>query len=146
MNKPPFKDLWPALKSRPADRARLKRLAHRIAHAFMNAYLEEGHYQEEYIELLCDMATYWEDPQLNEIAARELFTVIIEGLCDEFEELQTATYNRVMTQIISFCRKLPAGHKLNGCLNDFGLHSDSDLLKRIQNVRSSKAPCMAGQR
>ncbi len=145
MKKTDYSDLWPDLKSRPADHARLKRLARRIAQAFMDAYLEDGRYQEEYIELLCDMATYWKEPQLNEIAARELFTVIIESLCDEFEELQTATYNRVMTQVISFCRKLPAGAKLNDRLDDFELYSDGDLLKRIKNIRSTDTACMAAQ-
>ena len=140
-----YTDLWQDLRSRPADRTPLKRLARDIAHAFMDAYLKDGQYRENYVELLCDMATHWKDPHDNEIAARELFTLIIESLCDEFEELQTATYNRVMTQVISFCRKLPAGNELNDRLDDFDLYSHNDLLKRIQNVRSTDAPCMAEQ-
>ncbi len=139
-----YKDLWQDLKSRPPDHTPLKRLARDIAHAFMDAHLKDGRYRENYVELLCDMATYWKDPHDNEIAARELFTVIIESLCDEFEELQTATYNRVMTQMIAYCRKLPAGDKLNHCLEDFGLYSDDDFLKRIQKVRSTKIHPMAG--
>jgi ADP-heptose:LPS heptosyltransferase len=103
----------------------------------MDTYLKDCRYQENYIELLCEMTTFWEDPQLNGIAARALFTIIIESLCDDFEELQTETYNRVMTQVISFCRKLPAGNRLNQSLQNFRLFSDSDLLERIQTIRTA---------
>ena len=144
MKTPDYKDLWLALKSRPSDHAALKKLSGDIAHTFMNAYLKNGRYRENCVKLLCDMATYWEDPRDNEIAARELFSVIIESLCDEFEELQTTTYNRVMTQIVSFCRKLPTGAELNNCLESFGLYSDKDILNRIQNVRSTDLHPMAG--
>lgn len=144
MKTPYYTDLWLNVKSRPVDRGRMERLTRQLAHAFMDAYLKDGQYREDYVELLCDMATYWKDPQLSEIAARELFTVIIESLCDEFEELQTATYNRVMSQVISFCRRLPTGDRLDHCLEDFGLHSDGDLLKRIQKVRSTNVRPVAG--
>ena len=48
MKKPDYTEQWPALKSLPADRTQLKQLARRVAHAFMDAYLEDGKYQEEY--------------------------------------------------------------------------------------------------
>ena len=140
-----YKDKWLDLKSRPADHAQLERLACQLAYSFMDAYLKDCQYQEEYIELLCEMTTYWEDPKLSGIAARALFTIIIESLCDDFEELQTETYNRVMTQVISFCRKLPAGDRLNDYLEDFGLYSDADLLKRIQNIRTTDKKPMTGE-
>jgi ADP-heptose:LPS heptosyltransferase len=103
----------------------------------MDAYLKDCHYEADYIDLLCEMTTFWEDPLLSGIAAQALFSIIIESLCDDFEELQTETYNRVMTQVISFCRGLSEGAELNQCLNDFGLHSSKDLLMRIQKIRTS---------
>ena len=113
MKKTYYEDKWLDLKSRPVERTQLQRLARQIAYSFMDAYLKDCHYQEDFIELLCEMTTNWEDPQLNGIAARALFSIIIESLCDDFEELQTETYNRVMSQVISFCRRLPAGAELN---------------------------------
>ena len=60
----------------------------------MDAYLKDCHYEADYIDLLCEMTTFWEDPLLNGIAAQALFSIIIESLCDDFEELQTETYNQ----------------------------------------------------
>jgi ADP-heptose:LPS heptosyltransferase len=101
----------------------------------MDSYLKDCHYEGDYIDLLCEMTTISRDPKLNSIAARALFRIIIESLCDEFEELQTETYNRVMTQVINFCRKLSAGKELDRSLNDFRIHSRKDLLERIQTIR-----------
>ena len=102
-----YKEKWLDLKSKPGDPTQLRHLARQLAYAFMDSYLKDCHYKDNYIDLLCEMTTYWEDPDLNGIAAQALFRIIIESLCDEFEDLQTETYNRVMIQVISFCRKLP---------------------------------------
>ena len=102
----------------------------------MDAYLKDCHYESDYIDLLCEMTTFWEDPLRNGIAAKALFSIIIESLCDDFEDLQTETYNRVMAQVISFCRQLSAGAELDHSVNDFGLHSGKDLLDRIHKIRT----------
>ncbi len=81
------------------------------------------------------MTTISRDAGLNSVAARALFSIIIESLCDEFEELQTETYNRVMTQVITFCRKLRPAKELDRCLNDFRVYSRNDLLERIKTIR-----------
>jgi ADP-heptose:LPS heptosyltransferase len=141
-----YNDKWLDIKSQPADPAQLNRLASQIAYAFMDAYLKDCRYQENYIELLCEMTTFWEDPQLNRIAARALFSIIIESLCDDFEELQTETYNRVMTQVISFCRKLPAAEQFDHYLRNFELNSAGDLLKRIRSIRTMDKRTLNGKR
>jgi ADP-heptose:LPS heptosyltransferase len=102
----------------------------------MDSYLKDCHYEADYIDLLCEMTTVSPEVGLNSIAARALFGIIIESLCDDFEELQTETYNRVMTQVITFCRKLSAAEKLDHCLNDFGIYSHSDLIERIKTIRT----------
>jgi len=101
----------------------------------MDSYLKDGHYEADYIDLLCEMTTISRDPELNSIAARALFSIIIESLCDEFEALQTETYNRVMAQVITFCRKLSVGKELDRSLNDFGISCRKDLLGRIKVIR-----------
>ena len=133
-----YKNKWLDLQSQPDNPTQLRRLARQIAYSFMDAYLKDCHYEQNYIDLLCDMTTHWDDPDLNSIAAEALFRIIIEALCDEFEDLQTETYNRVMAQLITFCRKLPQGAELDQRLNNFGLYQPRDLLTRIQHIRTHK--------
>jgi ADP-heptose:LPS heptosyltransferase len=130
-----YRKKWLHIKAHIVDPEEIKRLSRQVAHSFMDSYLKDSHYEEDYIDLLCEMTTISRDPGLNSIAARALFSIIIESLCDEFEELQTETYNRVMTQVINFCRRLSAGKKLDRSLNDFLIHSRKDLLERIQTIR-----------
>jgi hypothetical protein len=101
----------------------------------MDAHLNNGHYESDYVTLLCEMATFAGTPELNRPAAQALFGCIIEGLCDEFEDLQTETYNRVMAQVICFCRRLPSAQHLHRRLAAFGIHSEADLLERVEHVR-----------
>ena len=130
-----YRKKWLHIKAHIVDPEEIKSLSRQIAHSFMDSYLKDCHYEEDYIDLLCEMTTISLDPGLNSVAARALFRIIIESLCDEFEELQTETYNRVMTQVINFCRKLSAGKELDRSLNDFRIHSRKDLLERIQTIR-----------
>ncbi len=130
-----YRKKWTNLKRQIVDPEELGRLSRQVAHSFMDSYLKDWHYEEDYINLLCEMTTISLDSGLNSIAARALFGIIIERLCDDFEELQTETYNRVMTQIITFCRKLPVAKELDRCLNDFKIYSRNDLLERIRTIR-----------
>jgi len=130
-----YKEKWSLIKSETVDPEEIGRLSRQIAHSFMDAYLKNCHYEEDYINLLCEMTTFSEDTNLTGRAARSLFSIIIESLCDDFEDLQTETYNRVMTQLISFCRKLPLGQELDRCLNDFDIINRDDLLNRIKTIR-----------
>lgn len=130
-----YRDKWSRLKTATIDPDEFRQLSRQVANSFMDAYLKDCHYESDYIDLLCEMTTVPEERALNGVAARSLFTIIIERLCDDFEELQTETYNRVMSQIISFCRRLPAGNAFDRCLQDFGIQSQEDLLERIKDIR-----------
>ena len=130
-----YRNKWSNIKTHIVDPAEIRRLSRQVAHSFMDSYLKDCHYEADYIDLLCEMTTISRDPELNSVAARALFSIIIESLCDEFEELQTETYNRVMAQVISFCRKLSAGRELDRSLNDFGISCRRDLLDRIKGIR-----------
>ena len=136
MMKPLFyKDEWLRLQEEGRTGEELARLARRIAYSFLDFYLKDCSYQERYIDLLCDMTTFSE-PSDSDAAAQALFGIIIERLCDEFEELQTLTYNRVMAQVISFCRRLPSGKGLDRELKFFGIDSFDGLMHRMQSVRA----------
>ena len=131
-----YRQKWSNLKEQIITREDFARLSRQIAYSFMDGYLKDCHYEEDYIDLLCEMTTFSEDTDLDGIAARALFSIIIESLCDDFEDLQTETYNRVMAQIISFCRRLRAGNELNQSLANFNINSRDDLLARIAAVRT----------
>ena len=130
-----YKNRWDELKQTELNPEDLTRLSGQIAHSFLDAYLKDCHYESEYIDLLCDMMTFSADSRVNGIAAAALFGIIIERLCDEFEDLQTETYNRVMTQVIDYSRKLPSGRELDRSLKEFSIHSQEDLLERLAKIR-----------
>ncbi len=127
---------WKNLKNQNnIDINTLGHLSKQIALSFLDKYFYNDLYERQYIDTLCDMATFSNDDNINKIGSSALFGIIIEGLCDDFEELQTETYNQVMSDIISFCRDLPNGEFLNQQLNHFNLSSDISILNRIENIR-----------
>ncbi len=115
----------------------LKRLSRQIAYSFLDYYLKDCYYEKDYIDLLCEMTTFSDDLKLTDPGTKALFGIIIERLCDDFEELQTKTYNRVMCQVVSYCRKISAGRELDLYLNKFGIHSPENLLERINKIREN---------
>jgi ADP-heptose:LPS heptosyltransferase len=123
----------------PVTPEELERLSCQIANSFLDYYLKDCRYEEEYIDLLCEMTTFSSNPELINPGTHALFSTIVERLCDDFEELQTETYNRVMTQIISKCRDIPGGKEFDSRLKEFGIHSSEDLINRIRKVRSNGA-------
>ena len=130
-----YKEKWSDLKATAVNLDEIQRLSRQIAHSFMDAYLKDCHYEEDYIELLCEMTTFSGDTNLTGSAAQALFRIIIESLCDDFEDLQTETYNKVMAQLISYCRQLPSGQALDRHLNAFNISDRQELLERIKTIR-----------
>ncbi|MHC4520791.1 MAG: glycosyltransferase family 9 protein [Planctomycetota bacterium] len=112
------------------DAQALHQLSRQIAFSFMDRYFQRGVYEPAYIDLLCEMATFHSKPDLDGIASAALFGLIVEKLCDDFEELPVELYSRVMCQVVSFCRGLPAGQSLDKTLADFGLTSSDHLHQR----------------
>ena len=90
-----YQEQWERLQESPTTND-LESLAQRVASSFVDRYYYSDEYNREYINLLCEMATYFKKSELNQIAAQALFGIVIERLCDDFEELQTETYNRVI--------------------------------------------------
>lgn len=131
-----YQEQWDALKSE-ADAEALESLSQRIASSFIDRYFYSDEYNSGYIQLLCDMATHFDDPTLNQIAARALFGIVIERLCDDFEELQTETYNRLICQVLDFLRQLPEGKELDAELNRFRFATQQQLYQRIESIRLS---------
>jgi ADP-heptose:LPS heptosyltransferase len=110
-------------------------LAERIAANFIDRYFYNDEYERQYIDLLCEMATFFDDPKLNQLAANAIFGTVVERLCDDFEELQTETYNRLISQVIANIRCNRKGNKLHKQLSKMGLHTEEEIYQRVENNR-----------
>ncbi len=127
---------WENLKKGEPDPEAIGHLARQIALSFMDACLYCDRYEHTCIQLLCEMATAFEaDSGLNAKASSALFNIVVEGLCDEFEDMQVEIYDRVMCQIISFCRNIPQGQDLDKTLSRFGFGSSESLIGRAAGMR-----------
>lgn len=139
MNNSFYRKTWSKLKKNinVSHISDLEHLSRQIAYSFLDYYLKDCYYEADYIDLLCEMTTFSSNPDLNSPGVQALFGIIIESLCDDFEELQTETYNRVITQVISYCRNIPSGKDLDSNLKRFGMFTQQDLLDRINKIRNN---------
>jgi len=133
-----YRKKWTALKNAPCSEDALSQLARQVAFSFVDRYYQNGLYRAEYIDLLCEMATSFPDSELNNIASSALFEIIVEKLCDDYEEMPVEIYSRVMSQVISYCRNVYEGAELDGRLTDFGISTFDDLYSRANLVHSRK--------
>jgi ADP-heptose:LPS heptosyltransferase len=125
-----YRQRWHKLRESKVEAQALHQLSRQIAFSFMDRYSQRGVYEPAYVDLLCEMATFHGKADLDSIASAALFGLIVEKLCDDFEELPVELYCRVMCQVVSFCRSLPAGEGLDKTLADFGLVSTDHLHQR----------------
>jgi len=131
-----YRERWNRLQERDAEPEQLSRLANRIALSFLDHYYYDAQFHEGYIQLLCEMATHSDDEARNRIGSSALFGTVIEQLCDDFEELQADAYNRVMSHVIDFCRKLSTCAGLDHRLDAARFHSRKDLFQHASQLRS----------
>lgn len=131
-----FIDQWQPLRQKP-DEKQLTQLAEQVALHFLDLHFYNDRFEPEYVRLLCEMANAFDDDNLNRIGAKALFGIIVESLCDDFEELQTEAYNRLMSFVLSFCREMPEGKVLNARMNRFGMKTFEDLYLRAERLRKT---------
>ncbi|MDX1765286.1 MAG: hypothetical protein R3231_13275 [bacterium] len=131
-----YRDRWQEMKDR-RDEVQRRRLPEEIALAFLDRHFFNDSFETDYIQLLCEMATSAEDETLACAGAGALFGIVVESLCDDFEELQTKAYNRLMSQILTYCRAQPGGEALDSYMNQFGLREFDDLYRRAERLRKS---------
>jgi hypothetical protein len=129
---------WLALRETSSLKDDLYHLSRNVAFSFIDRYYQKSCYVPEYIDLLCEMATSFSQPHLNNIAAAALFEIIVEQICDDYEYMPVEIYSRVMSQVITHCRNNLAGTILDKQLTDFGLLSFDDIHKRAELVHSRK--------
>jgi ADP-heptose:LPS heptosyltransferase len=131
-----YKRKWLKLRQGGASTEDLQFLARQIASSFIDTYFQTGTHVGEYIDLLCEMATAELEGDLSQAASSALFEIVIEKLCDDFEDLPVEAYCRVMCQVISYCRTVPAGQPLDRQLTDFGITSASQLYERALDIHT----------
>ena len=130
-----YRNKWLGLKKIPCP-DELSRLSRQVAFSFIDRYYQDGSFEPEYIDLLCEMSTSFTDMQLNNRAASALFEIIVEELCDDYEEMPVEIYSRLMSQVITYCRNVSAGTALDKRLTDFGISSFEELNHRSNFVHS----------
>ena len=129
-----YQEQWQDIKEQ-ANPDQIRSLARRVASSFIDRYYYSDEYNREHVHLLCEMATNFDDDGLNQIAASALFGIIIERLCDDFEELQTETYNRLICQVVNFLCQQEQGSEIQSELYSFHLRTEEQLYERIEAIR-----------
>lgn len=131
-----YQEQWLAIQaSANPDPAAIESLARKIALTFIDRHFYSNEYNRLYVQLLCEMATRCSNPAWNQFAANALFGIVIERLCDDFEDLQSETYNRLICQVTDFLRQLPEGAELHKELQNFQLGTEEELFQRVEALR-----------
>jgi hypothetical protein len=136
-----FRKKWLSLWKADASHENLRQLSRQIALSFVDVSAsadQNGCHEQEYIRLLCEMATTFAEPELNSVAASSLFEIIVERLCDDFDVFPHQLYSRVMCEVVSYSRKITGGETLDRQLARFGIHSFEQLYKRANLVQTKK--------
>ncbi len=131
-----YRNKWIGLKNISCPKDELSRLSRQVAFSFIDRYYQNGSFEPEYIDLLCEMATSFSDMQLNNRAASALFEIIVEKLCDDYEEMPVEIYSRLMSQVITYCRNVSAGTALDKRLTEFRISSFESLYHRANYIHS----------
>ena len=134
MERSKYYQRWTALRKDSASEQQLVHLSRQVALAFLDHYYQDGQYEEGYISLLCEMAMAFTNSEQNRIASGALFGIVVENLCDDYEQVQLGMYNQIMAQVVSYCRQQPAGRDMDKILNSFGLYTTQNVLTRAERI------------
>lgn len=140
-----YRKKWLSLKKASCPKDGLSQLSRQVAFSFIDRYYQNGSYEPEYIDLLCEMATSFSDMQLNNRAASALFEIIVEKLCDDYEDMPVEIYSRLMSQVITYCRNVSAGTALDKRLTEFRISSFESLYHRANFIHSREYSCDIGK-
>jgi len=131
-----YQEKWQQVKvsANPGD---CRDLAEEVALAFLDRHYFNDAFESDCVRLLCEMSTAFPSAELNRIGASALFGIVVESLCDNFEELQTAAYNHLMGYIIDYCANLAGGEALRAGMARFRIHGFDDLFRRVERLRKT---------
>jgi ADP-heptose:LPS heptosyltransferase len=133
-----YRNIWSSLRTLSEPKEELTRLSRKVGFSFIDRFYQKGLFEPRYIDLLCEMATSFSDAELNNVAASALFEIIVEKLCDDYEDMPVEIYNRLMSQVVTYCRNIPAGRELDTKLTEFGISSFESILRRAALVHNGQ--------
>ncbi|MCX5716641.1 MAG: hypothetical protein NTV07_07375 [Candidatus Omnitrophica bacterium] len=110
----------------------------------MNLSGRKNIYSRDNIALLCRLATL-KNANLRRLGSSIILTTLTEGLCDSFDKKQVMVYDRMFSQVIDFCRRMPAGKNLDRTLNDFGIKNEGAMLRRKKRISRFKSFPLQGR-
>lgn len=131
-----YRNKWSKVKKSADPKYELSQLSRKVGFSFVDRFYQKGSFEPQYIDLLCEMATSFSDTELNNVAASALFEIIVEKLCDDYEDMPVEAYNRIMSQVITYCRNISAGQELNKRLTDFRISSFESLYHRANFIHN----------
>lgn len=108
-------------------------IATRAADLLIEHHASSGGYLRDAVQLICEIATS-PDQQIARAGINALFPLLVERLNDSFDPANCRLYDQLFTQVIEFCRHLPAGQQLDAGLKQFGLMNEADLLARKEGI------------
>ncbi len=138
MEKHIFRRQWQSLKNGFVSEEELRELSRNVALSFIDSCYKDGSYVSEYIDLLCEMATHFPETHIGNAAGSVLFELIVEQICDDYENLPEEIYRRIMSQVVTYCRHIPAGTEMDKALTGFGLHTFDDIYRRAEKIYAAK--------
>jgi len=73
-----YQQRWHKLRESKTDADALGHLSRQIAFSFIDRYFQKGLYEAAYIDLLCEMGTFYSKPELDNVVAAALFGIVVE--------------------------------------------------------------------
>ena len=87
-----YRNKWSKVKKSADPKYELSQLSRKVGFSFVDRFYQKGSFEPQYIDLLCEMATSFSDTELNNVAASALFEIIVEKLCDDYEDMPVEAY------------------------------------------------------
>jgi ADP-heptose:LPS heptosyltransferase len=80
------------------------------------------------------------DPKDAVLGTKALYSIIIEGLCDDFSSSGVNLGNIVLLRLLALARNHPTGLRTNNLLNSLGFTDSQKLLERYQRLWQRRLP------
>jgi ADP-heptose:LPS heptosyltransferase len=111
------------------------RAPEQLASEFLFCLTASGEYRRDLVAGLAQCATST-DQAVAGLAARAIFTSVVEKLADSFDPRAVGAYNRLFAQLIEHCRKTERGRAIDRELHDLGVRGEDDLVARAERLRN----------
>lgn len=112
-----------------------RHLVEEIIQAFLGLFFAQRRYLHEAIETLSILLAH-PNEAIQQEGIKGTFQLLVERLNDSFNPDYGPLYDHLFGEIVSFCRKQPAGQELDQQLKKFHIYSTSDLFFRKESLKN----------